>query len=525
MGSKLFINGKIWKTDSVFDESFGVRTNRFSFNGRNSDAKKIQDEYDEIIDLEGKTVLPGLFDSHVHLVYGSILKKQLDCRNISSFDELRKTIEHRIANRKNKDEWIIGANLNINRLNIEPQGSNLLDTINSDIPIYISNYDYHSALANKQALGKSGLSDRISQFSDEEIPKLKNGEPTGIIKERAMQYVFDNLPGVSVVNKANAVYDFIKTMHSYGITSICDITLPDNLEVYNYLAKEEKLNIRVNSYLPIMESDKINEFLDSVKNIDTEFFNIKGFKIFYDGSLGSQSGYFKENYLNRNTNGIKTDMAKSGKLPELFRKLDAKGWQLITHAIGDKAVDETLSLYEELVKYKGSRDRRARIEHAQHIDENDFPRFRQSDIIISAQPIHLKYDAELVRKTLPGILVNRTHNYGKLIDSGVKICFGTDFPIVEINPFENIQEAMTRETNIGVFTPENKIDLNNCIKCYTMNGAYASFNDELGLIDSGKKADFVILNKDIFSVPENEIQTIKAEETFINGEKVFSIYD
>ncbi|MFI5144822.1 MAG: amidohydrolase, partial [Ignavibacteria bacterium] len=326
-------------------------------------------------------------------------------------------------------------------------------------------------------------------------------------------------------NKAGAVYDFIKTMHSYGITSVCDITLPGNLEVYKYLSNAGKLNIRINSYLPIMEHENIDDYLASAKNIDDGFFKIKGFKIFYDGSLGSQSGYFKENYINQNHNGIKTEIAKSGKLPGLFRKLDEKGWQLITHAIGDKAVDETLGLYEELVKFNGYKDRRARIEHAQHIDENDFLRFKHSNIIISAQPVHLKYDAGLVQKTLPIQLLKRTHNYGKLINSGVKICFGTDFPIVEINPFENIQEAMTRETNIGVFTPENKIDLNTCVKCYTTNGAYASFNDKLGLIEKGKKADFVILDNDIFSVPEKDIQTIKAEETYINGERVYSIYD
>ncbi|MFI5144838.1 MAG: amidohydrolase family protein, partial [Ignavibacteria bacterium] len=231
MGSKLFINGKIWKPDSTFYESFGVKSNLISFTGKNYKAKRIKNEYDETIDLKGKTVLPGLFDSHIHLVYGSLLKKQLDCRQITSFDELRKTINSQIAKGKDSGEWIIGANLNINRLNLEPQGSNLLDTINSDIPIYISNYDYHSALANTIALKKSGLWDRLTQFSGEEIPKQKNGEPTGIIKERAIQYVFDNLPEVSVKNKAGAVYDFIKTMHSYGITSVCDITLPGNLEV------------------------------------------------------------------------------------------------------------------------------------------------------------------------------------------------------------------------------------------------------------------------------------------------------
>jgi hypothetical protein len=366
----------------------------------------------------------------------------------------------------------------------------------------------------------------LSEYSDEEIPKDKNGNPTGHIKESAMDFVLKSIPGPSLETKIEAVREFIKTLHSYGITAISDITLPEDLEVYNELNRLGRMNIRISSYLPIHLHEKIGEYLDSVKSINADFFRIKGFKTYYDGSLGSQTGLFKENYNGKNSFGLKSKIAESGRLPDLFRILDYENWQLITHAIGDKAVEETLCLYEDLLKGNGQKDRRPRIEHAQHVDENDFEKFIELAVIISAQPMHLKFDAGIVEKSLPHNIINRTHNYKKLIEIGVKVCFGTDFPIVGINPFENIQMAVIRKIGDKYFTPENAIDLHNCIKCYTINGAYATFREsQIGSISEGKKADFIILNNDIFSVPEDEIGMIKVEETYVNGEKAYPIYD
>ena len=192
--------------------------------------------------------------------------------------------------------------------------------------------------------------------------------------------------------------------------------LTEDIDVYPLLLKEGNPKIRISSYLPILDLKSIKKYLDKVSHIDKNFFKIKGFKIFYDGSLGSATGLFKENYLHQNHNGIRTEIVTSGILSELFNKADKQNWQLITHAIGDKAVEETLTLYENLLKSNGFKDRRARIEHAQHIDENDFDRLVSSGVIISAQPVHLKYDEALVKKILPESIVKRTHNYKKLIE-------------------------------------------------------------------------------------------------------------
>jgi len=522
----LFINGKVWQGKGNFKESFGIIGDSFNFVGSNNEALLLKQNYQSVIDLKGKTVLPGLIDSHVHLVYGSLMRKRIDCRNIKRLEQLSSTVNEYIEKNKIQNGWVIGGNIDINSLNLNFESDNPLDSISENYPLYFINYDYHSALANSFVIKKTGLSEKIDEFNSEEILLSKNGFPSGLLKERAMKHIFNNMPDPSPETKVNAVSDFIKELHKYGITSVCDILLTEDIDVYPLLLKEGNPKIRISSYLPILDLKSIKKYLDKVSHIDKNFFKIKGFKIFYDGSLGSATGLFKENYLHQNHNGIRTEIVTSGILSELFNKADKQNWQLITHAIGDKAVEETLTLYENLLKSNGFKDRRARIEHAQHIDENDFDRLVSSGVIISAQPVHLKYDEALVKKILPESIVKRTHNYKKLIDRGVKVCFGTDFPIVDINPFENIQTAVTRKTDDEYFYPENQIDLHECIKCYTINGAYASFSDDItGSIEYGKKADFIVLNDDIFSVEENEIENIKVEKTYLNGEKCFSILD
>lgn len=196
---------------------------------------------------------------------------------------------------------------------------------------------------------------------------------------------------------------------------------------------------------------------------------------------------------------------------------------MIIHAIGDKAVTEVLDISEELENKNGKAERRLRIEHAQHINEKDFERFKKAGVIISAQPAHLKYDINLVKKALPESLVKSTHNYKVLIDRGVIINFGTDFPIVDVNPFENIQMAVTRKKGDEIFFEEYCISLHECIKAYTINNAYSNFNESAaGTIETGKVADFVIMEDNLFAMDSDKLSTARVWKTFLNGKEVYS---
>lgn len=519
MPSSLFINSKIWQTDGTFLQTFGIRNNHIDFVGTNQDASFITSHYDKIIDLNNKLVLPGLIDGHVHLVKGSLTRKRIDCSNIHNLDELKQKIRQYKKSNPNA-KWLIGGN---------PSGSlfdnpvpNFLDLVDDELPLLITNYDYHSAFCNKLAFKRSGLPEQINKFSTEEIPASSEGKPTGVVKEKAMDFIFENLPEQTLEEKCEAVEEIIDIMHSYGITGVSDITLPEDLEVYNKLFSNGSLEIRINSYLPLIKFREIESFIKSIKSIDSSILKIKGFKAFYDGALGSETALFKENYIGKNYKGYKTEIAETGLLLTLALEADAQNWQLAIHAIGDLAVSEVLDIYEELIIKNGKRDRRGRIEHAQHIDEREFERFKELGVITSAQPLHMKFDVPIVKQKLPEKIVNRTHNYRALFDIDNVVNFGTDFPIVEINPFENIKFAVTRRIGNDEFLPQYKINLNDCLKAYTINNAYAAFSENLiGSISPGKFADFLIMEDDLTVMNYDEIGDAKVFQTYFDGRLVY----
>ena len=520
MPSTLFINAKLWQPNGTFNNTFGIKDNRIDFAGSTKEIN--QSLYDKTIDLKGKLVLPGLIDGHMHLVNGSLMMKRLDASEVKNISQLRAKINE-YSELNPALNWIIGGNLNVGLIlnDADLSNGNFVDKIYSDKPLYITNYDYHSVLCNTKALEESGLIKKIHEFSPEEIVKDSKGVPSGLIKEKALDYVFENLPKPTLEERVNAVSNFIDVLHSYGITTITDITLNEDLDVYKKLFQLGKLKIRINSYIQFEEFSNYTKLKKYTEEIDPDLYSINGFKTYWDGALSSETALFSENYLGRNHNGYITDIVESGEVYTLAKDIDSAAMQMIIHAIGDKAVTEVLDLYESL--YNSFNNRRHRIEHAQHIQEKDFERFKKLNVIASVQPLHLKYDAKTVKEKLPPDLVNKTHNYKKLFELGAVVNFGTDFPIVEVNPFENIRLAVTRKTKDETFTPELSIGLHNCIKAYTINNAYSNFNDDaIGSIKIGKVADFIIMEDDLFEINPDDISKAKVWKTYFNGEEVYS---
>jgi hypothetical protein len=518
MTGTLFTNAKVWQPEGTFAEAFGISEGIFTFAGSNAESEKLKPLYTNTIDLNGRLVLPGLIDGHLHLVKGSLMRKVLNCTEINTITELKAAIENYA--RENKPAWIIGGNLDINKVlkGYDTTNGNIGDGIHDVLPLYITNYDYHSALCNTKAFEASGLSKRMPVYSSDEVEISSSGKPTGILRERSLNYIASSLPEPSMIERVSAVVDFIQVLHSYGITSVSDITLPADIDVYIELFNEGKLNVRVNSYIPFTEFDNLQSYKDKTKRIDPDRFRICGFKAYWDGALGSETALFSQNYNGRNHNGYKTELVQNGKIYELAKRIDASGHQMIIHAIGDLAVKEVLDLYASLPNTKKLRHR---IEHAQHIQPDDYRRFKELGVIASVQPLHLKYDARSVYEKLPEELQEFTHNYLHLINGGAVVNFGTDFPIVEVNPYENIRIAATRITEYGEFTPELNISLHECIKAYTLNNAYSNHNENtVGTITKGKAADFMIMEDDLFKMNTAETGKAIVWKTFLNGDEV-----
>jgi hypothetical protein len=516
----LLTKSKIWSGGGYFPDTIGFdsMTGEVTFIG-NESVVNIK-EYDEVIDTNGKLILPAFYEGHCHLVKGSNVKKELNLRTASTKNDFINIIGKYKSELK-PGKWIQGGyftesefteNFYVDR--------NLLDEICPDIPILIQRIDIHSAIVNSKAIEIAGLELMVSKFGTDEIILDENGNLTGEIKERAMFYAIDRIPPLSISEIASFVKEEIKYLHSLGIVSVTDITYPEDIEIYRYLQRNDNLNLRINSCLPFENFYKFDELTKDFS--DTRNIKFNSFKAYYDGSLSSESGYFFDNYKGKNHSGMKTEYVNSGLFEMTGIEIDKAGRQLVIHAIGDRAISEVLDFTEKLISVNGKRDRRLRIEHLQHINPKDYKRFKKLEIVMSVQPSHLYIDGKIAIEKLNN--PEYTHNYKAAVESGGKIIFGTDFPVANESPFETIYYALTREAKDipEGFHGEFALDIKTCVSAYTENNAYACFEENTaGKLKEGYLANIIILENDLFEIPPGEIKETKVNSTYLNGKRVY----
>ena len=516
----LLIKSKIWTGNGYFRNAIGFdsKTGKINFVGDES-AVNFK-EYDEVIDTNGKLILPAFYEGHCHLVKGSMVKKELNLRKASTKSDIFDLIGKYKSGLK-AGKWMHGGyftesefteNFCVDRY--------LLDEICPDIPVLIQRIDIHSAIVNSKAIEIAGLESMVSKFGADEIILDGEGKLTGEIKERAMFYAIDKMPPLKTSEIASFVNEEINYLHSLGIVSVTDITYPEDLMVYNFLLKNSNLNLRINSCLPF---ENFIDFDELTKDfLITKKIKFNSFKAYYDGSLSSESGYFFDNYKGKNHSGMRTEFVNSGLFEKTGTEIDKYGKQLIIHAIGDRAISEVLDFSEKLNSVNGKRDRRLRIEHLQHINPKDYNRLNELEIIMSVQPSHLYVDGKIANEKLNN--PEYTHNYKPVVNSGGKIIFGTDFPVANESPFETIYYAMTRtakDISEG-FHRQYALDIKTCISAYTENNAYACFEENIsGKLKEGFIANVIILENDLFEISADEIKEAKVYSTYMYGQKVF----
>ncbi len=515
----LFLNSKVWLKKNYFAEAIGVDSDsgKIIFIGKNHDALK--SDYNEIIDLKGKVMLPAFNDNHVHLVKGAMVSSELNLRNVSTSEEFRNEILKYKTELKSC-KWIQGGYFSDSNFTEKfTINKNYLDSICEDIPMFISRFDIHSCFVNTKALEFINNFENHS-FNDDELIRDENGNLTGELKERAMYELQSMIPQKTLEEKAEDVKKQIAEFHSLGITAISDITLPEDLDIYEYLLNKGELNLNINSILPFEEFYNVDKHKERFAKFNEIKFRC--FKAFYDGSLSSRTAYYLKNYKNSNMRGIRTEYINSGEFHKTALAIDKAGYQMAVHAIGDLSVSELLDLNAELDLIHGARNRKFRIEHAQHIQPEDFRLFDVRKILTSVQPSHLFSDASTSFELRNDY--QTTHNYSELLKYNVKLCFGTDFPIVSASPFETIYYAITRKAKgfENGFLPENSINLHDCLDAYTVNNAYGLNEDHItGALRTDMRADLIVLNENIFESNPDDIRFIKVEMTYKNGARVY----
>ncbi len=517
----LLYKGKIWLGKEYFAESVGFddESGKIIFAG-NSDSQG-KTKYDISIDLKGKFVMPAFSDGHVHLFKGAMVHNEVDLRYAATREDFRKNILGYKAI-IGKGGWIVGGYFSETNFTEDFEVNRyLLDDICPDIPAVIFRTDLHSVICNTLALNAIGIESRKGDFLPEELITDSKDVITGELKERAMYFALKFIPDKSPAEKQKILLDEIRRLHAFGITSVTDISLREDLDVYSPLYSKNKLALRINSVVPFSEFGKINNYKQEFTAYK-DYIRFGGFKAFYDGSLSSCAALFYNTYKGTSDNGLRTEMVTNGQFNEIGCLIDKAGYQIVVHAIGDLAVSEVLDFAELLREKNGSKNRRFRIEHAQHIADKDVDRFSKLGIIASVQPAHIFFDAKIADAQLAR--PETTHVFKKLSDNNVRLCFGTDFPVVPVNPFDNIYYAMTRKANgfPDGFNTQYSLDLITCLEAYTINNAYASYSEKkAGSITEGKNADVIILDRNPFECSPGEIKNTVVEKTFLNGKIVY----
>jgi predicted amidohydrolase YtcJ len=383
-------------------------------------------------------------------------------------------------------------------------------------------------LANSAALQLAGITKETKDPAGGTIVRdPKTGEPTGILKDDAQDLMYRVIPAPTEAERAEALKAALAEAAKVGVTSIQDITPWADFETYKKFRESGELSVRVYARTPMSEWKRQADLVARQGPSD-EWLKLGGLKAFMDGSLGSTTALFFEPFNDApGTSGLMVDdNIPEGKMKKNIRDADKAGLQCSVHAIGDKANNMLLNYFEEVAKENGARDRRFRIEHAQHLLPGDIPRFAKLGVIASMQPYHAIDDGRWAQKRIGPVRIKTTYAFRTLLDTGATLVFGSDWFVAPLSPILGIHAAVTRQTidgkNPDGWIPEQKITVEEAVRAYTAGAAYAEFGEKnKGTLEIGKLADVVVLSQDIFRIRPDDIQTTKVTHTIVGGRVVY----
>ena len=473
-------------------------------------------------DAKGLPIYPGFIDAHCHFFNLGLSLGQVDLRGTKSIEEIEKRLQSYSQN--NQFDIIIGRgwDQNLWKSKVFPN-NDFLNRLFPDKLVLLRRIDGHALLVNDLVIKKAEINSKTRVSGGSIL--IENNKPSGILIDNAMDLAMNILPSKSSKIISKALIDAQTKAFENGLTTVDDAGLNKRtIMIIDSLQKKGDLKIRV--YAMISNTrDNLNYFLDR-GIIEQEKLTVRSVKAYLDGALGSRGALLKKPYSDDNKNKGITITTKE-ELFELAKKLSSKGFQLNTHAIGDKANEIVLDVYNYILK--DIEDPRWRVEHAQVVDEFDIQKFN-SKIIPSVQPTHATSDMNWADDRLGSSRLKRAYSYKNLLDWSGKIALGTDFPVEKVNPLLTFYSAVARKDIEGNplegFLKENALTRTEALKGMTIWAAYSNFEDSFkGSIEIGKFADFVILTKDIMEVPEEEITKVDVVATIVNGSIVFQKFD
>ncbi|HRH41922.1 MAG TPA: amidohydrolase [Pyrinomonadaceae bacterium] len=505
-------------------QSIAVIGNKIVAIGTDAETKPLIGKNTKVIDAQGKLVLPGFNDAHVHFLDGGAGLSSVDLRDAKTPQEFVQRIAD-FAKKQPKGRWILNGNWDHENWipNNLPTAA-MIDAVTPDNPVFINRLDGHMALANSLALKLAKVDKNTKEVDGGLIVRDANGNPTGVLKDAAMNYVNSVIPEMPFEQKVEALEAATNYAASLGVTSVQDMSAGTDVGVYQEMIWLGKLKTRVYAVSTLSDWQRWQR-TGIHSGFGSEMLRVGGLKGFADGSLGSTTAWFYKPYLDSpNTVGLPSD--EMPKIAERVLAADKAGLQVMIHAIGDRANDEILKAYADAAKANGARDRRFRIEHSQHLTAEAIKNFGSQKVIASMQPFHLIDDGRWAFKRLDSERLKGTYAFRSLLDNGATLAFGTDWFVAPLNPMWGIYAATTRRTldnkNPNGWLPEQKITVEEAVRAYTQGSAFAEFQENVkGTIAVGKLADLVILSDDIFTIDPVKIWDVKVLQTIMDGKIVY----
>ncbi|HRH48014.1 MAG TPA: amidohydrolase [Panacibacter sp.] len=518
----IVFNATVYTIDSTFSiaEAFAVKDGKIISVGKSAD---ILNAYDakEKIDAQGKAVYPGFVDAHAHFIdYGQSLFS-VDLVGCSSFDEVTERVKK--FSKENPDEtWIRGRGWDQNKFpGREYPNNQQLNELFPEKPVVLERIDGHAVIANKKALELAGIQPK-QKIEGGEI-ETKNGKLTGVLIDNATNLVQSKIPYPSLAQFEKWMIAAQEKCFAQGLTTITDCGLSYRaVDIIDTLQKSGKLNMRL--YVMLSDDKENYDHYLAKGPYKTDKLFVKGFKVYADGALGSRGACLLQPYSDKpGWNGFLLNT--KAHYDSVANLLSTTGFQMCTHAIGDSANREILNVYNKYLK--GKNDKRWRIEHAQIVNENDFDLFASATVIPSVQPTHATSDMYWAPTRLGTERLKNGYAYKQLLQQNGWLPLGTDFPVEDISPFKTFLAAVFRQDATGFpkggFQMENALSRQEAIRGMTIWAARADFlENEIGSIEPGKKADFILLDKDLMKINQPDVLNTKVLATYSGGKKVYS---
>ena len=544
----ILLHGKIWTGEPVsspggkpqpakFAEALAIANARILAVGSDAEIQPYAGRNTKIIDLKGRLAVPGMIDSHAHFIQGGFQLLSLDLKDARSEEEFTRRIGER-AKSLASGRWMLGGDWDEQAwASAKLPTRQMIDAVTGEHPVFLSRYDGHAALANSLAIKLAGVTRATPDPVGGLIVRDAAGDPTGIFKDDAQELIAKVIPPPTEAEMAEALRAGLAEAARVGLTSVHSITVDADsyngsftgeVQLLRRAEQEGWLSCRMYEVVPILRWEKLRD-AGLTHDMGDDFIKMGAVKAFADGSLGSATAWMNEPFADDPTNrGLPLSlMNPPSKMEALARGADQAQIQICIHAIGDRAIEEILDMYQRL---GGDHPwaHRFRIEHAQHMRPEDFARMGKMGIIASMQPYHAIDDGRWVEKRLGRERARWSYAWRSMIDAGAPLAFGSDWPVAPLSPILGIYAAVTRATLDGKhpegWFPEQRITVEEALRAYTRGSAFAAFQEnDKGSIAPGKLGDVVVLSNDIFTIPPARIKDSHVVVTIVGGKVVYSM--